>query len=220
MADITEYTGKITSEHAVRPKFMAIVEAVANCFVDNLNVTAGMPLAFDLDSAIGVQLDEVGLWVGVTRYVAVPITDVYFGFDTPGVGFDQGVWLGPFDSASGVTSLDDDTYRLLLRARIAANHWDGTLAGSAEILNQVFQGDSRVFIEDHQDMSITIGVSGSRPSSLILALLATGCVPLKPQSVRVDYCIVSTVDGQPLFGFDMENEYTSGFDAGAWGMPL
>ncbi|WZB61444.1 DUF2612 domain-containing protein [Achromobacter xylosoxidans] len=26
--------------------------------------------------------------------------------------------------------LDDDTYRLLLRAKIGANHWDGTLETS------------------------------------------------------------------------------------------
>lgn len=220
MADITDYTGKITSEHADKPRYMAMVSAVARCFVDAQNGLAAMPQAFDLDDAEGVQLDAVGLWVGVSRNVAAPLAGVYFSFDTTGVGFDQGVWKGPFDPDTGVTSLDDDTYRLLIRARIGANHWDGTLAGSKAILSQVFGGDTHVFIQDNQDMSITVGIAGKVPSALFLALLSGGYIPIKPQAVRVNYYLVTSTDGAPLFGFDMGNQYVAGFDGGAWAKPL
>lgn len=220
MADITDYTGKITAEHADKPKYMAMVAAVAQCFVDAQNGVAAMPSAFDLDDAEGAQLDAVGLWVGVTRNVATPLTGVYFSFDTVGLGFDQGVWKGPFDPDTGVTSLDDETYRLLIRARIGANHWDGTLAGSKAILAQIFGGDTQVFIQDNLDMSITVGIAGKVPSALFLALLSGGYIPIKPQAVRVNYYLVTSTDGAPLFGFDMSNEYVAGFDAGAWATPL
>lgn len=220
MADVTDYTGKITSEHADKPKFSAMVAAVAQCFVDAQNGLAAMPAAFDLDGAVGKQLDSVGLWVGVSRIVATPLTGVYFSFDTAGLGFDQGVWKGPFDPDTGVTSLDDDTYRLLIRARIGANHWDGTLAGTKAILEQIFNGDTHVYLQDNQDMSITVGISGKVPSALFLALLSGGYIPIKPQAVRVSYYLVTSADGAPLFGFDMGNDYVAGFDAGAWAAPL
>ncbi|VVE69237.1 bacteriophage protein [Pandoraea pnomenusa] len=220
MADITDYTGKITSEHADKSRFTAMVAAVAQCFVDGQNALEGMPASFDLDAAIGKQLDDVGLWVGVSRYVATPLAGVYFSLDTGGLGFDQGAWKGPFDPDTGVTTLDDETYRLLIRARIGANHWDGTLAGSKPIIEQIFGGGTEVFIQDNQDMSITVGIAGKVPSALFLALLAGGYIPLKPQTVRVSYYLVTSTDGAPLFGFDMASAYVSGFDNGAWATPL
>jgi hypothetical protein len=38
-------------------------------------------------------------------------------------------------STGGFTELDDDTYRTIIRAKIAANHWDGT----TETLSDVYQ---------------------------------------------------------------------------------
>ncbi len=220
MADLTDYTGLITSEHNQRPKFVAVVAALAQPMVDLQNLLGSMPDKFDLDQAVGAQEDDVGRWVGVSRRVATPLEGVYFSFDMVGVGFDEGNWKGPFDPDTGLTSLDDDTYRLVLRAKIGANHWDGTLEASAAILNSIFDGDTYVFIQDNQDMSMTIGVAGTPPSATFLALLAGGNIPLKPEGVRVNYSIVTTVDGAPLFGFDVDNRYIGGFDQGAWGESL
>ncbi|OWT69202.1 MULTISPECIES: DUF2612 domain-containing protein [unclassified Achromobacter] len=217
MADVDKYLDLITAEHRDKPNFSAMVGAVSQCFVDAQAVFGQMVTAYDLDSAIGKQLDAVGEWVGISRNVQTLLTGVYFSFDIDGLGFDQGVWQGPFDPDSGVTSLDDDTYRLLIRAKIGANHWDGTLEGSAQILNLIFGGTGTyVFIQDNGDMSIDIGVAGTRPTAIFLALLTGGYIPIKPEGVRVNYYIVPNIDG-PLFGFDVSNEYISGFDTGVWG---
>lgn len=220
MAEITKYTDRITSEHNQQPDFMAVVEALAQPMVDLQNLLGSMPGKFDLDDAVGVQLDDVGLWVGISRNVSVPLAGVYFSFDTDGVGFDQGNWKGPFDPDTGLTRLDDDTYRLVIRAKIGANHWDGTLESSKAILDSIFGGGTFVFIQDNQDMSMTIGVSGHVPSAVFLALLSGGYIPLKPEGVRINIVIVTTVDGAPIFGFDMDNNLVAGFDEGAWGTPL
>lgn len=219
MAELTDYTGLITSEHNQRPKFMAVVTALTQPMVDLMNVLGGMPDKFDLDQAVGAQLDDVGRWVGISRHVSVPLTDVYFSLDTDGLGFDQGVWKGPFDPDTGMTDLDDDTYRLVIRAKIGANHWDGTMESTVAILNSIFNGDTHVFIQDNQDMTMTIGVSGTPPSAVFLALLKGGYIPLKPEGVRVDLVIVSS-EAAPLFGFDVQNELIAGFDTGVWGTPL
>lgn len=220
MAELIDYTGLVTSEHNQRPKFMGVVAALAQPMVDLMNLLGSMPDKFDLDQAVGVQLDDVGRWVGISRRVATPLTGVYFSFDTPDVGFDQGNWKGPFDPDTGLTLLDNETYRLVLRAKIGANHWDGTLESSAAILNSIFNGDTYVFIQDNQDMSMTIGIAGLVPSAVFLALLADGYIPLKPEGVRVNYTIVTSVDGEPIFGFDVQNSLIAGFDVGAWGTSL
>lgn len=220
MAELTEYTALITSEHRDKPRFMAVVGALVQPLVDQMNVLQSMPGKFDLDNAVGVQLDDVGLWVGVSRKIRTPLTGIYFSFDIDGLGFDQGTWKGPFDPDTGLTVLDDDTYRLVIRAKIGANRWDGTLESSAAILNSIFGADTHVFIEDHQDMSMTIGIAGKVPPAVFLALLAGGYIPLKPEGVRVAYTVVTSVDGAPLFGFDMDNELVAGFDTGVWGTAL
>lgn len=217
MADVDKYLDLITAYHRDKPNFSAMVGAVSQCFVDAQGIYGQMPSAYDLDAAAGVQLDAVGEWVGISRRVRHPLVGVYFSLDIDGLGFDQGVWQGPFDPDSGVTSLDDDTYRLLIRAKIGANHWDGTLDGSADILNLIFGGsDTYVFIQDNGDMSIDIGVSGTRPTAIFLALLTGGYIPIKPEGVRVNYYIIPNTPG-PLFGFDVNNEYIAGFDSGVWG---
>lgn len=219
MATVDDYTGLVTSEHNQKPKFMAMVEALAGGHADLINALQSMPGAFDLDAAIGVQLDAVGRWVGISRNIATPLSGVYFSMDVDGLGFDVGVWQGPYDPDTGLTSLDDATYRLLIRAKIAANHWDGTLSGSARMLDIIFPPSSgtKIFIVDNGDMSIDIAISGAIPSILFLALLFGGYIPIKPEGVHINGYYVTTEYGSPLFGFDVDNDYIGGFDRGAWG---
>lgn len=218
MPDTDAYLALITAFHRGKPKFAATVRALVEPVVSQQNFMAHLPLDFDLDQAIGAQLDAVGEWVGRTRFVQTPIASAWFSFDDEPRGFDRGVWLQPFDTPSGITRLDDETYRTLLRAKIAANNWDGTLPAAKEALEIIFPGgETQIVITDNQDMMITFGVAGVIPSALFIALLSDGYLPLKPEGVRADY-LITTVDG-PLFGFDVQNEFISGFDTGAWGAP-
>lgn len=111
--------------------------------------------------------------------------------------------------------LEDDTYRLVAHAKIGPNHWDDTLESSAVTRSIIFGADTHVFIEDHQDMSMTVGIVGKVPSAVFLALLAGGYIPLKREGVRVNYAIVTRVDTVSLFGFDVSDQYIAGFDTGA-----
>lgn len=197
-------------------KFSATIRALVEPLCQGQSFINHLSKDFDIDSAIGAQLDIVGQWVGRTRYIATLIPNVWFSFDVDGVGFDQGAWKGVYDLDGGMTRLDDDHYRILLKAKIAANQWDGTLPGAKAVLDPVFGDNSRAFIQDNMDMSITVGVSGKIPSAVTLALLAGGYIPLKPSGVRVNYLVV-TADDTPMFGFDVENEFISGFDTGSWG---
>lgn len=205
MADVADYTQLITSEHADKPKFMAMVSAVAGAFVAAQNFLEGMTAAFDLDTAVGAQLDVLGLWIGIPRRINVPVSNVYFAWDTANVGWDQGVWFSAGDPTGSISVLDDDTYRLVLRAKIGANNWDGTIITATPILNSIF-GDSGTFVQiyDNGDMSFNVYIKGAEPSALKKALIAGGYIPVKPAGVLVNYGVALVTDGS----FTLDGSYS------------
>lgn len=217
MADIHQYCRLITSQHADKPKFMAMVSKVCQPWVDIQNLLASMPMAYDLDEATGLQLDVLGQWTGVRRRVHTPLTGVYFAYDTEDVGWGSGVWQGKFDPEIGISQLDDESYRMVIRAKIAANQWSGTNETLKDVLDLVFTNGSYAVVEDNQDMTITVGLAGVRPPQILISLLVGGYLSVKPATVAVRYYITPTIDG-PLFGFDIQTPGVAGFDLGQFGL--
>jgi len=218
MVDITVYTDLITRPHASAPNFMATVTALVQPLVDVQNFIQGsLQLAFDLDTAKGVQLDQVGLWIGRSRRVSIPLNGVYFSWDTLNLGWDQGAWQGAFDPTTGLVSLDDYTYRQLLRAKIILNRMNGTITAAVAALTQLFADypGVNVSVKDNFDMTMTVGISGVVPPAVLIALLENGELVVAPESVGVSY-VITSINGVALFGWDVENSVISGWDVGAW----
>jgi hypothetical protein len=146
---VDEYIALITPWHASRPKFVATVQLLLEPLVAIQEAINHLPENFDLEEAIGVQLDIVGKWVGQDRVVTIPPPAPWFAFDIPVRGFDLGIWRGPHQILGIPTSLDDDTYRRLLYAVISANHYDGSIPGIQRALDIFFTDpDSNIFVLD------------------------------------------------------------------------
>ena len=220
MSDTNKYTDRLAGHYVDLEKFGQAVYELTQPFSEIKNIADSLPLSFDLDTATGVQLDAVGVRVGIGRRLKAPIDGVYFAFDTDGVGYDQGLWKGKFDPDDGVIDLDDDFYRIAIKAKIASNHWNGTNETLPEILNLVFNPYLGTYasVDDLQDMSMIVGLSGKVPSPLLLKLLTGGYINIKPAGVRISYYYTPSIEG-PLFAFDIDNKYFSGFDNGVWGTP-
>ena len=211
-----EYIGLITSEHILAPKFMSMVNDGLAPIFKLQQVISSMPLEFDIDNAIGIQLDAVGQWIGRDRRVAIPIVGVYFTWDdTVTTGWDSGVWKSDFDPDSGLTLLPDEAYRVLLKAKIAANTWDGSIPGAYEVWQQAFGNSSQIVIQDNQDMSFIIAIFGLPLDPVTLALLTGGYIPLKPEGVRIASYDVAPDNGA-IFAFDVDNDLLKGWDEGSW----
>ena len=186
VGSIEPYLSLITSEHADKPNFNAVMSLLLQPLADIKAQILALPGLFDLDVAVGQQLDFVGQWVGVSRYLQVPITDVYFSFDTVGLGFDEGTWWAPPAPLTQLDILPDDAYRTLLRARIASNNWDGTVPGAYSVWNILFAGTGyTIQITDNQDMTIDYNLVGPTPDALTLALYEGGYLSLKPAGVEI-----------------------------------
>ena len=190
MANVDTYLALIPSANADKPKFRALVAARVQPWVDLINFLESLPQKFDLDIASGEQLDFVGQWVGISRAVRVPLAPTFFSWDDPEnvevTGWNVGIWRLPFAPLIGVTLLPDDIYRLLLRAKIALNKWDGSLKQLSEVFTVLF-APATVEITDGLDMSVSVSVTGTPSSALFKQIVENGYLPLKPAGVSIEY---------------------------------
>ncbi|QIJ49875.1 DUF2612 domain-containing protein [Raoultella ornithinolytica] len=154
---MSKYTDLLTNYHAGKPKFFAHVDLSTRPLIDISVATSGLVTAFDVDTAVGSQLDILGKWIGVDRRVAAPISGVFLEWDKERVGWDQGVWLGPYQSTDALTYLSDDVYRVVLKARIGINNWNGQNGTLPDILETALAGTGiKMIIVDNQDMTISV----------------------------------------------------------------
>uniref|UniRef100_UPI001AD8801E DUF2612 domain-containing protein n=1 Tax=Rahnella sp. ChDrAdgB13 TaxID=1850581 RepID=UPI001AD8801E len=93
---MSKYTDLITNYHSQKPLFVEHIDLITRPLSDVTDAMSAFITEFDIDEAIGVQLDILGKWIGRTRVVSQPISGIYFSFDTDSLGFDQGVWQGPY----------------------------------------------------------------------------------------------------------------------------
>lgn len=221
--DITWYLALITSEHNQQPNYMAMVTALVQPINDVAELEQHFFQYYDLDSAVGNQLDALGEWIGRTRFLPVPISG-YFSFDIEGLGFDEAPWKRPFDPDTGLVELDDDSYRLLLRAVILANHWDGTIPGIYAAYERLFAGTGYTFaVQDYGDGSMAFVLfSNQPPDNITLGLFQAGELDFKPAGIQLWHVVPSVypagAGGTPIFGFDSATANVAGFDIGAWGI--
>ena len=202
MVAITDYQALITSLHADKPKFMAMVGAVTQGFVDNTNFIQSLPAAFDIDQAQWTELDKIGVWVGLDRSLRATAPGLYV--QAPPVG---------------IVPLIDADYQILLKGKIGSNNWNGTIKDAFVKLTNIFgETGSVLFMIDNQNMSMIIAIAGDVPSDAFKAALSGGYMQVRPCGILAEY-LYPTEPGGPLFGFDVDNEFIGGFDHGVWSSP-
>lgn len=217
--NIEKYLALVAGQHADKPKFIALLSMLLQPVADIIALLESLPSAFDLDTAVGKQLDVVGEWVGRSRTITVPLPGVYFSLGVAGLGLDEGTLRGQFDPTSGLLNLSDAAYRTLLRATIAANHWDGTIPGAYAVWDELFSAlGYGILIVDNGDMSMVYALTGPVPDAVTLALFTGGYFNLKPAGVRVSQYLTPSVPHAPYFGIGIQNEAIAGLGSGAFGV--
>lgn len=186
MADIQRYLDLITTEHSDKINFRAWLAAnlaMPDDLTTLLNEFFGY---FDLDAAVGVQLDTIGQILGVGRTVN-------------------------FQPSAGVSPiLTDDVYRIVLKARIAQNLWDGTLPGVYSFWNILFPNVYLV-VADNQDMTLNCLVIGMS-SSILQDLVGHGYIVPKPQGVLINY----SFPPDKVFAYGLDTDIFAGYGEGYW----
>lgn len=173
MSLLSAYQDLVTSEHRGKPKYMATVTALLNHSTDIYSCAVYLDDQFDLDLAEGAQEDILGKLVGKGRKMP-------FGLIT-----------------TGSSTLDNESYRTLLKATIAKNLWKGEIEDLETIWFNLF--GERIRIVDNQDMTIEVQILNV-PTSVIQELILMGQIIPKPQSVYLGYNIIRSLDGMYYIG--------------------
>lgn len=165
---IDKYLDNITSQHRNKPKFIAWLSSSLNIIDHAYIMTKNMDNDFDLDNAIGKQLDILGQIIGRKRTLT----------------------FQPLNGHNPV--LDDETYKLVLKAKVAMNMWDGKIESAYEIWNNIFD-DIGLQLQDNQDMSLTAYITGY-VNQIRQDLIQHGYIVPKPEGVRINYIGRTPID--------------------------
>lgn len=172
--EVEKYLNLITSQHKVQPKFTAWLTSALGIVYDGMDLAKDIPQYFDLDKAIGKQLDILGTIIGRSRVLN-------------------------FQPSGGTSPvLDDDNYRLALKAKIAQNQWDGTLPQIYEIWYSLFSNASLIVV-DNQNMTMSALVEGNL-DPIAIELVAGGYIIPKPAGVGLTIIEVTNVSSSSCIG--------------------
>lgn len=177
-----------TPEYQNSPNFLAFLKLFLQKLDDITAFVDSIDEAFDIDYAVGVQLDTIGQIVGVSRYL----------------NFQPSYGMSPI--------LGDEDYRVLLKAQIGQNQWDGTQDGLNPLWAALFPG-SVIAIHDNHYMDMDVFIDFPNASSIFIDLIQNGFIVPKPAGVKQRIYIGPPF---PLFGFDYDDPYVNGFDKGNW----
>jgi len=161
MLQLQYYMNLLTSEYRNSPKLNAFLYLILKKFDDVSQCLTAMESAFDVDNAVGPQLDAIGTIVGASRTL-------------------------PFQPTGGLSPiLGDSDYRIYLKAKAAQNQWDGTIDGLQSTWQTLFP-TGQIAIGDNQNMTATIFLTGTF-SAIMLQMIVNGLIVPRPQGVRYAY---------------------------------
>lgn len=220
MALIDETVNLLIKQYWEKPKAKAEIELQASTWETARAFLEALDPAFDLDNAIGAQLDVLGRIVGISRSVPDVIPKIYFGFsiNPANEGFASkfdpqrigGPFYSKFSSAFTDLQLGDSDYRLFIRVKAALNRASGYVSTDQypdiqDVVLAAFEG--RAYVVDNLDMTLTLYVSPVVSLDRLRLIQALNLLP-KPQGVR--YKVIIQAEPGLTFGF-ANNPLSRGF---------
>ena len=212
MSDFTDaYVDLLIKQYWEKPNARAEIAALAGTMEKIRDLYAAFGDAFDVDLAVGAQLDVIGKIAGVPRIIPSVLPKTAFGFaeNSNATGFDDkfeviadvAPFLDKFEESRTTLELDDNDYRFFIKAKIAANVASGFIVTDERIslqeaIQRVF--DNQAYVLDEQDMTLTLYVFPAFNPDRLLIIQELDLLP-KPQGVRYDI-IIQAAPGE-TFGF-------------------
>lgn len=208
----SEYRDLLIKQYWEKPKARAEIEMQASTWRRIFDWLKSFLIEFDLDKATGDRLDIIGRIVGINRIIPFVVPKIAFGFaeeNTNARGFDDKFMVmadkAPFQDKFAQTytnlQLDDNNYRFFIRAKISKNIGSAYLVDEEglsiqDAISSLFE--SRAYVLDNKDMTLTLYVSPTFNLDKLLAIIKLSLLP-KPQGVQYKY-IVQAGPGE-TFGF-------------------
>jgi hypothetical protein len=220
---IDYYTNLLIIQYHNKPKARATIEAM---------ITEGMiyDLAilvrdgFNLETAVGAQLDIIGKYVGVNRVVTgTAFTRSYYGYaeygDVTPFAFNPMIVYGAAipdvqfrnykESSQSLYALTDEEMRAMIKLAIVRNNSNASVRDIDNLLYALFGSD--VYFLDRQNMTIVSYMLGDKYSRVFQIAKSSGLLP-NPAGVGTVITVVPDIDH--IFAYSLYGGSKPTFAAG------
>lgn len=213
MSEFTkQYTDLLIIQYYNKQKAIGTIEAFTKEYEKIFNLYESFENAFDIDFAVGKQLDILGKLVGINRNVPLVIPKKYFSFNYGNMG-DKFLIVDndypikdKFEIGFTDLQLNDNDYRFLIRCKIIKNFLKAKGFTNIQLaIDFIF--NNKGYIVDNRDMSFSLYLQSDINTDLLNVILALDLLP-RPNAINYDLIIGYTSNS---FGFaDNQNSYPMG----------
>lgn len=210
---INYYANLLIIQYHDQPKAQATIELFAKELLAS-NILIDIQDAYDIDTAVGVQLDVIGKYAGVNRYYSeldledffslitydetssLPSSPPRFGFSdyTTYENYSYNGTLVYADLIAKSNALTDDTYRTLIKLKIILNNSNFSHQQIDTDLFNVFGNELRA--ESLGNMTMAFFITGVL-TPLIQAIIFK---KLLPRPMGVGAAVIGSITGE-MFAF-------------------
>ena len=177
---------RIYAQYRTKPKAVAWYSITRNLAEQLSDAAQAVRVMYEIDTAVGAQLDILGRIVVIPRNFIQPVEIIPTQFaaagNDPGEFGDPSDMFGPLSSDSDA-QMGDDLYRLVIKSKIIKNNSDATIESILFGMNFLLPNAQVLRITDGEDMSFAVEFYGNISEVERYALLNAQLVP-KPQGVR------------------------------------
>jgi hypothetical protein len=192
----------LLSQYANSPTIVSLIESLNDCIDPSADIDAFYDNIWNIDTAVGYGLDVWGRIVGLPngRILKIPTTELNLGFLEAGIpsatSFGSGVF---YNGAQGTQNfaLADDAFRTLILVKAMANILDGSIPSYNKLLQLLFAGRGRCYVNDMGNMQMRFTFEFSLEPFELAILTQSGILP-RPTGVQ---SFVITVNLPYVFGF-------------------
>lgn len=176
---------RIYAQYADKPKAVAWYGITPTIADEIESAYEAVRMSYDIDSAVGEQLDVIGRIVVIDRGFESFVEfepDTFFGGDTLAAQF--GGVDSQFETVGTTVSdeVSDAIFRVLIRAKIAKNNSDASLDGVVDALSYI-TSSSPIRVVDNEDMTFSVSF-GSELTDIERFVFNTFDIVPRPQGVK------------------------------------
>lgn len=210
------YRKLLIVQYADKPKAVAHINNIIGSLEDVYDLANLFEEAFDVDTAVGSQLDILGKIVGIARKVPFAVPKNYFGFsdntstaypmDDKFVNVVAYPMKNKFEIPYTTGELNDNDFRFFIKAKIIKNYVKAKMIDTddrlslQDAIDNLFE--NKAYVVDNQDMSLTIYINSTFNFNMIQYIKQLDLIP-RPQAVRYE-TVISYSEGS-TFGFGVNN---------------
>jgi len=188
---ISYYSNLLIMQYHEQPKAIAHIKAVVAEYIAD-QIISQVLNGFNIDTAIGKQLDIIGKYVGISRIVnGFPFGREYLGmpsYDDPSpdtyIGFyvygdTTTAFFARYGDEKNQYQMNDEEMRYLIKLKIAQNKSIHSLSEIDEIIEEFFEvsGTPVVAVTDNLDMTINYDFTPGAAEIKHKLAVYTGCLP-------------------------------------------